>query len=74
MTMRIWHQSITDLTRLPGYRTALAEHVSTVCEPSVSRRGLYARGPDDARQHITEVTARALAVPDSAPLDPGGPA
>lgn len=39
-----------------------------------SRRGLYARGPDDARQHITEVTARALAVPDSAPLDPGVPA
>ncbi|HEY6492713.1 MAG TPA: aspartate/glutamate racemase family protein [Trebonia sp.] len=34
--MRIWHQSITDLTRLPGYRTALAEHAAAVCEPSVA--------------------------------------
>lgn len=39
-----------------------------------SRHGLYARGPDAARQHITKVAARALAVPDSTPLDPGVPA
>jgi Asp/Glu/hydantoin racemase len=36
MITRIWHQSITDLTRLPGYRTALAEHASAVSEPDVT--------------------------------------
>lgn len=36
MTLRIWHQSITDMSRLPGYETALAAHAATVCEPSVT--------------------------------------
>lgn len=31
--MRIWHQSITDLTRLPGYADMLLEHGRQVCDP-----------------------------------------
>jgi allantoin racemase len=48
--MRIWHQSVTDLTSLPGYRTALSEHASAVCDPSVTvglhgvRPGTYPAG------------------------------
>lgn len=30
MANRIWHQSMTDLDRLPGYRAALAEHAGRV--------------------------------------------
>lgn len=33
MTMRIWHQSITDLSQLPGYAAMLADHARTVCGP-----------------------------------------
>lgn len=31
--MRIWHQSYTDLTRLPGYAGMLAAHAKAVCGP-----------------------------------------
>ena len=31
--MRIWHQSYTDLTRLPGYKDMLAAHARAVCGP-----------------------------------------
>jgi Asp/Glu/hydantoin racemase len=33
MTMRIWHQSYTDLSELPGYRNMLTEHAKRVCSP-----------------------------------------
>ena len=33
MTMRIWHQSITDLTQLPGYANRLAEHARLILGP-----------------------------------------
>jgi allantoin racemase len=33
MTIRIWHQSITDLTRLPGYAKVLAQHARRICGP-----------------------------------------
>jgi allantoin racemase len=33
MGIRIWHQSFTDVTRLPSYRTMLAEHARRVCAP-----------------------------------------
>lgn len=29
---RIWHQSITDLTKLPGYSKMLSEHAKVVCD------------------------------------------
>lgn len=40
--MRIWHQSYTDLTRLPGYAAMLAEHAGAVCgaETTVDLHGL----------------------------------
>ena len=31
MTIRIWHQSMTDLTKLPQYAKTLKEHAQTVC-------------------------------------------
>lgn len=31
--MRIWHQSITDLTELPNYRAMLADHAERICRP-----------------------------------------
>lgn len=31
--IRIWHQSYTDLSALPGYRAMLAEHARAVCGP-----------------------------------------
>ena len=31
MTIRIWHQSMTDLTKLPQYAKTLQEHAQTVC-------------------------------------------
>jgi Asp/Glu/hydantoin racemase len=34
--IRVWHQSITDLTRLVSYRDALTEHARTVCGPDVT--------------------------------------
>lgn len=33
MAIRIWHQSYTDLSRLPGYRAMLAEHARAICGP-----------------------------------------
>lgn len=34
--MRIWHQSMADLTRLPGYEAMLREHATRVCDPGTS--------------------------------------
>jgi hypothetical protein len=31
MTIRIWHQSLTDLTQLPGYARMLEEHARRIC-------------------------------------------
>lgn len=48
--MRIWHQSYTDLTRLPGYAKMLAEHAKAVCSPGTEvdlhglRPGTYPDG------------------------------
>lgn len=33
MAIRIWHQSFTDLTQLPGYAKMLAEHAQRICGP-----------------------------------------
>jgi len=33
MTIRIWHQSYTDLNRLPGYAAMLQDHARWVCGP-----------------------------------------
>jgi Asp/Glu/hydantoin racemase len=33
MTMRLWHQSFTELDRLPGYKAALGEHFRRVALP-----------------------------------------
>jgi allantoin racemase len=33
MSIKIWHQSMTDLTVLPGYAKMLAEHARSVCGP-----------------------------------------
>lgn len=33
MAIRIWHQSYTDLSRLPGYAAMLHEHASRICRP-----------------------------------------
>ena len=33
MTIRIWHQSYTDLNSLPGYATMLQDHARRVCGP-----------------------------------------
>ena len=33
MAIRIWHQSYTDLTRLPGYAAMLQEHALRICGP-----------------------------------------
>ncbi len=33
MGVKIWHQSYTDLTRLPGYAAMLQEHAQRICEP-----------------------------------------
>ncbi|MFI5612739.1 aspartate/glutamate racemase family protein [Amycolatopsis sp. NPDC051903] len=34
--IRIWHQSITELERLPSYAEALREHAAAVCGPDVT--------------------------------------
>ncbi len=50
MPIRIWHQSYTDLTHLPGYRSMLAEHAAAVCRPDTVvdlhgvRPGTYPEG------------------------------
>jgi Asp/Glu/hydantoin racemase len=36
MKTRIWHQSITDLTLLPGYSNMLAEHAKVACDPDTT--------------------------------------
>jgi hypothetical protein len=33
MTIRIWHQSLADLTQLPNYSRMLAQHASLACGP-----------------------------------------
>jgi allantoin racemase len=33
VTVKIWHQSYTDLTQLPGYSTMLADHARRICDP-----------------------------------------
>jgi Asp/Glu/hydantoin racemase len=42
MAIRIWHQSLTDLTLLPGYAAMLAEHARRICgaETVVELHGL----------------------------------
>ena len=48
--MRIWHQSFTDLTRVPDYRDTLRRHAAAVLEPDVEvtvhglRPGTYPDG------------------------------
>jgi len=44
MAIKIWHQSLTDLTVLPGYKTMLEEHAKAVCSPDtvVNVHGLQA--------------------------------
>lgn len=50
MPIRIWHQSYTDLTRLPGYQSMLAAHAAAVCRPGTVvdlhgvRPGTYPEG------------------------------
>lgn len=50
MGIRIWHQSFTDLTKLPGYEKQLAEHARKVCLPDTTvdlhgvRPGSYPHG------------------------------
>ena len=34
--MRIWHQSMTDITKLPEYAATLKKHARVVCEPSTT--------------------------------------
>lgn len=36
MSMKIWHQSYTDLTRLPGYANMMADHAKQVCQDGTS--------------------------------------
>jgi len=36
MAIRIWHQSFTDITKLPGYKSMLQNHASGICEASTS--------------------------------------
>src|SRR5918999_3426581 len=36
MAIRIWHQSLTDLTLLPGYAAMLQEHAGRVCSPDTT--------------------------------------
>jgi Asp/Glu/hydantoin racemase len=65
---RIWHQSITDLSLLPGYESLLLTHAANVLDPSISvdvhglRQGTYPDGLhpiDNSRyrwiQHLTAV-------------------
>jgi allantoin racemase len=44
MGIRIWHQSMTDLTLLPGYAAMLQDHVRLICAPdtTVDLHGLTA--------------------------------
>jgi allantoin racemase len=50
MSIRIWHQSYTDLSRLPGYRAMMAEHAArigsegTVVDLHGLRPGTYPEG------------------------------
>jgi allantoin racemase len=36
MSIRIWHQSFTDLEQLPSYAVMLSEHVARVCAPNTT--------------------------------------
>ncbi|MBX5472438.1 MAG: hypothetical protein IRZ23_08260 [Acetobacteraceae bacterium] len=36
MAIRIWHQSLTDLTLLPGYAAMLRDHARRVCAPDTT--------------------------------------
>ncbi|MEX2520407.1 MAG: branched-chain amino acid ABC transporter permease [Paracoccaceae bacterium] len=38
--MRIWHQSYTDIARLPGYSGMLAEHARAICGPDTYPEGV----------------------------------
>ncbi len=42
MSIRIWHQSTTDLTLLPGYAAMLHDHVRLICarDTTVNLHGL----------------------------------
>lgn len=52
--MRIWHQSYTDLTRLPGYANMLAEHARAVCSPGTTV-DLHGLRPDTYPQGVPPV-------------------
>jgi len=73
-TMRIWHQSFTDLTVMPVYRRTLSEHAARVmgAEATVSvhglRPGTYVPGcaPIDAIRHRYVATVQGLQVCDAA--------
>ena len=43
MAIRIWHQSITDLTLLPEYAGLLEEHAKKICgqDTTVGEPGTY---------------------------------
>ena len=72
--MRIWHQSFTDLTVMPVYRSTLSKHAADVMgsDATVSvhglRPGTYTKGvaPIDAIRHRYVATVQGLQVCDAA--------
>ena len=55
--MKLWHQRLTDVERLPAYAAAIAEHFARIGEPStqVDLHGL------DPRTYRTDYPGRAFA-------------
>ena len=59
MAMRIWVQSKTDLTKLPGYTAILADHARHICSPGTTvelhgvQPGTFPKGiaPNDASRY-----------------------
>jgi len=72
--MRIWHQSITDLTQLPGYARMLAEHARAVCDSNTQvdihgvLPGTYPAGlaPIEMGRYPWSTTLRALQIAENA--------
>jgi len=60
VAIRIWHQSYTDLTKLPGYRFMLAEHARAICGPDtvVDLHGLHPGTYPDGMPPIDMVAHR----------------
>lgn len=54
--MRIWHQSYTDLTRLPGYAGMMAKHASKVCDPT-TQVDLHGIAPGSLPEGVPPVTS-----------------